>query len=121
MVAVPTSIFPVSERFVGLARELTPGTAVNPGPTVPVTSFMPEDKPVWLMDEAWRAPMAGEYDMLQGPIWTETEFGGPAYGDTFGNLLFNIMGDLVTTGTTTGTTTTINNVSGYPAGTTGAI
>jgi len=106
MVAVPTSIFPVSEQFLNVAREQTPGTPVVGTTTTPVTSFQPEDKPVWLPDEAYRASMAKEFDLLQGPIWTETQFGGPAYGDTIGNLLFNIMGDLVSTGTTTTPTTT---------------
>lgn len=106
MPAVPTTIFPVSERFIGIARETTPGTAVNPGSTIPVTSFQPEDKPVWLPDEAWRASMAGDYDLLQGPIWTETQFGGPAYGDTIGGLFYNILGDYVQTGTAVSPNTT---------------
>lgn len=99
MPAVPTSIFPVSERFIGIARETTTGTAANPGNSIPVTTFLPEDKPIWLPDEAWRASMAGEYDLLQGPIWTETTFGGPAYGDTIGHLFYNILGDYIQTGT----------------------
>lgn len=114
MVAVPTTIFPVTERFVGVARETAPGTAANPGNTIPVTSFQPDDKPIWLLDEAWRASMAGEYDLLQGPIWTETQFGGPAYGDTIGHLFYNIMGDYVSTGTAVSpaTTTTGTNSAG---------
>lgn len=107
MVAVPTTIFPVSEQFINVARETTPGTAVVGTTTVPVTTFMPEDKPVWLPDEAWRASMAKEYDLLQGPIWTETTFGGPVYGDTIGHLLFNILGDLTTTGTAASPSTTL--------------
>jgi hypothetical protein len=50
--------------------------------------------------------MSGEYDMIQGPIWTETSFGGPVYGDTFGHYLFNILGDYVQTGTAASPNTT---------------
>lgn len=113
---VPTTIFPVSERFIGIARETTPGTAVNPGPTIPMTSFQPQDKPVWIMDEAWRASMAGEYDMLQGPIWTETSMAGPVYGDTIGHLLYNILGDYTQSASSTTPTTTSNGVTNPGAG-----
>lgn len=114
MVAVPTSIFPVSERFVNVIREQVTGTAQNGGSTIPVTSFLPDDKPIWLPDEAWRASMAAEFDLIQGPIWTETTFGGPAYGDTIGNLFYNILGDYIQTGTpvTPNTTTTGTNNAG---------
>jgi len=114
MVAVPTTIFPVSERFVGIARELTSGSAANPGPTLPLTSFTPVDKPVWVMDEAWRGSMAMEYDMLQGPIWTDTGFAGPVYGDTIGHLLYNILGDYTQSATanTPNTTLTANAAAG---------
>jgi hypothetical protein len=110
----PTTIFPVSEQFVNIARETTPGTGVLGTVTVPVTSFQPEDKPVWLPDEAWRASMAKEYDLLQGPIWTETSFGGPAYGDTIGALFYNILGDNTALGTAAApsTTTTGSNAAG---------
>lgn len=123
MVTVPTSIFPVSERFINLGREsVTPAVAATSYVTVPVTSFLPDDKPIWIPDEAWRASMAMEYDLLQGPIWTETTFGGPAYGDTIGHLFYNILGDNVATGTGQGTiTTTLNHSGGYAAGTSGTI
>jgi hypothetical protein len=110
MVTVPTTIFPVSERFIACNRELIPATPQSSaGPTIPMTSFQPEDKPVWLTDEAWRASMAGEYDLLQGPIWTETSMAGPVYGDTLGHLLFNILGDLTSTGTATTPNTTLTS------------
>lgn len=114
MVAVPTTIFPVSERFVAVGRETTPGTAATPTFTLPVTSFQPDDKPIWLPDEAWRASMAGEFDLLQGPIWTESAIGGPAYGDTIGSLFYNILGDYVSTGSAVSpnTTTTGTNNAG---------
>jgi hypothetical protein len=111
VVAVPTAIYPVSERFVGVSRETVPGAPVNPGNTLPVTSFTPDDKPVWLPDEALRASMAGDYDLLQGPLWTETSIGGPAYGDTIGHLFYNILGDYVQTGTAVSPSTTTTGVN----------
>jgi hypothetical protein len=108
VVATPQPVYPVSERFVGVAREITYGTPVNPGNTLPLTSFQPSDKPVWIMDEAWRGAMAGEYDMLQGPLWAETAMGGPVYGDTIGHLLYNILGDYTQSASTVAPTTTLS-------------
>lgn len=107
VIATPQPVFPVSERFVGIARETAYGTPVNPAVTIPLTTFLPQDKPVWVVDEAWRAAMAGEYDLIQGPIWTETSFGGPVYGDTIGHLLYNILGDYTQAATATTPSTTL--------------
>ena len=108
VIATPQPVSPVSERFIGLARETTYGTPVNPSVTIPLTSFLPQDKPVWIMDEAWRASMAGEYDMLQGPLWAETAFAGPVYGDTIGHLLYNILGDYTQSATSTAPVSTLS-------------
>jgi hypothetical protein len=108
VIATPQPVYPVSERFVGIARETVYGTAVNPTVTIPLTSFLPVDKPVWIMDEAWRGSMAGEYDMLQGPLWAETAFAGPVYGDTIGHLLYNILGDYTQSATSTTPTSTLS-------------
>jgi hypothetical protein len=107
---VPTAVFPVSERFVGIARETTYGTAVSPTVTIPMTNFAPSDKPVWVMDEAWRGSMSGEYDMIQGPLWAETSFGGPVYGDTIGHMLYNILGDYTQSAASTTPTATLNAI-----------
>ena len=69
------------------------------------------------MDEAWRGAMAGEYDMLQGPIWAETAFAGPVYGDTVGHLLYNILGDYTQSATSTTPTTTLSSAVAYGVGT----
>lgn len=102
---------------MGIARETTYGTPVNPSVTIPLTSFSPQDKPVWIMDEAWRGAMAGEYDMLQGPLWAETSFGGPVYGDTVGHLLYNILGDYTQAASTTAPITTLSTAVAATAGT----
>jgi hypothetical protein len=117
VIATPQPVYPVSERFVGLARETTFGTPVNPTVTIPLTSFLPVDKPVWIMDEAWRAAMASDYDMLQGPLWAETAFAGPVYGDTIGHLLYNILGDYTQSNTGTTPTTTLSSAVAYGVGT----
>jgi hypothetical protein len=120
---VPSSIYPSERRSLGLAKEATPGTPVQPAYTVPVKGFVPEDKVTGLLDESLRSAMAGVYGYTQGPYVADiTIDASPIYGDTIGHFLLNIMGDYTAQGTQSGTiTTTINNGPGYPAGTTGSI
>lgn len=110
------SVFPVSRRFIGIGKETTPGTPVAPTSTEPMTTFDPEDKPIWLTDTAWRNAMAGEYALIQGPMIADLQLGGPVYGDVIGNELLNILGDHQVTGTGpyTHTFALLNSGSGQP-------
>lgn len=117
-------VYPSERRSLGIAKEASasPGTGVLPTATVPVKGFVPEDKITALLDESLRSAMAGVYGYTPGPYVADiTIDSSPVYGDTLGYFLYSILGDYTATGTTTGTNTTINNVSGYPAGTTGMI
>jgi hypothetical protein len=108
-------VFPVPERYVGVTRELTPGTipaAITR--VIPQTQFKPADKPLWLDDKALRASMGSTYDVQQGPYWTEFQLDGPVYGDAIGDELYNILGDYTQTATAGGTTTTTSGSN--PAG-----
>lgn len=105
----PTTLFPVSERFVDVARETTPGTApASPGSTIPVSTFKPSDKPMWLRNEAWYGVMGDVYGILQGPLIGGFDIGGPYFGDMVGHVLLNIMGDYTTTGTTASPASTLS-------------
>lgn len=100
---MPTpTVFPVSRRFIGVAKEAVAGTAVMPTSTMPQTTFNPEDKPVWLKDQAWRNAMGSTYGIIQGPIQSGLDMGGPFFGDTIGHPLLNMFGDYAVTGTPTG-------------------
>jgi hypothetical protein len=123
------NVYPVSRRFLGIGKEVTPGTAVVPTFTFPMTTFTPSDKPIWLRDNSWRNAMAATYGVIQGPEQAELDMGGPFYGDAMGYLLLDMFGDYAVTGSTpTNATTlsapsnagvstiTLTSVVGYTAG-----
>jgi hypothetical protein len=100
---MPTpTVFPVSRRFIGVAKEAVAGTAVMPTITMPQTAFNPEDKPLWLKDEAWRNAMGATYGVIQGPMQSSLDMGGPFFGDSIGPCLLNMFGDYAVTGTAAG-------------------
>jgi hypothetical protein len=107
--AVPSTIFPVEERFVNVIRETTPGTIpAGTGTTFPVEKFEPEDKPMWLPDNSLRGSMSeGYYDLLQGPVIADTSVGGPVYVDMIGHPLYSILGDYTQSAPTTTPATTL--------------
>ena len=109
----PINIYTTSERFVDIAREATgsQGTAPgSPGSTIPVSTFKPSDKPMWLRNEAWYGVMGDVYGSLQGPLIGGFDIGGPFRADMVGHVLYNILGDYTATGT-----------AASPSGTTNAI
>jgi len=114
--AGPTAIFPVTRRFIGIAKEVTPGTAVMPTATLPMTTFDPEDKVIYLPDESWRNSMAGEYALIQGVESADISMGGPFFGDGIGYHLLNIFGDYWQTVTGSAGTATTVGATPYVAG-----
>lgn len=95
--AGPTT-YPAAKQFIGVAKEVTPGTPVAMTATLPIEKFDPEDKPTGLMNKAMIGSMVDEYAYIQGVKRTEFAMSGPAFLDTIGYLLNNILGDLTTTG-----------------------
>lgn len=108
------AVAPSSRSFLGVARELTAGTALLPTNTIPMDpkSYSPEDMPKFLPDEAIRGQMATLYNDIIGPVDGTFSFGGPNFLDMHGFFLDNIFGDLSTTGTSNGTAAT--SFSGSP-------
>jgi hypothetical protein len=130
----PSAVAPSERSWLGVARELTAGTAVLPTNTIPMDakSYSPEDTPKFLPDEAIRGQMALLYNEILGPADGTFSFGGPNFLDTYGFFLDNIFGDLSSgyNGTFTGTVTTTaapvvgattvtvaSAVTGFPTGT----
>jgi hypothetical protein len=105
---VPTVVAPSSKTWLGIARELTAGTAVLPVQTIPLlkNSYQPEDTPRFLPDEALRGSMAMIFNEVLGVEDGAFNFGGPAFLDVEGYFFDNAFGDLSTTATTTGSSTT---------------
>jgi hypothetical protein len=118
MPQVAASVFPVTRRFIGLAKEATPGTAVSPTYTFPMSTFTPVDKYTYLEDVAWRNAMAGLYNLIQGVRISDVSLGGPFFADGIGYLLLNICGDYWQSVTgSAGSATTVGATSGgYTAG-----
>lgn len=103
-------VAPSVRSWLGVARELTMGTAVSPTNTIPMDakSYSPEDTPKFLPDEAIRGSMAGLYNEIIGPADATFSFGGPNFLDTHGFFLDNLFGDLSTTGSSPANQTTLS-------------
>jgi hypothetical protein len=112
-----SAVYPVTRRFIGLAKEATAGTVVAPSYTYPMTKFTPKDNVTYLKDNAWRNSMAELYNLIQGVEISDLDMGGPFFGDGIGYSLANILGDYwQSVNGTPGTPTTLS--AGYTAGAT---
>lgn len=93
----PTT-YPSAKRVLGLAKEVTQGTAVVPiTHTYPCDTFEPDDVPVWLEDKASRGSMVGVYGRQMGVKNVDFTGAGPFFADVAGFLVKNILGDITTT------------------------
>jgi len=96
--AAPTT-FPSVKRFVGFAKETTPGTPVAPVAYMPVTKMDWNDKPTWLKDKGLRGVMSDDsFNIIQGVQLGELDLEGPVFADELGYLIGNLMGADDTTG-----------------------
>jgi hypothetical protein len=112
-----SAVYPVTRRFIGLAKETTAGTSVAPTYTFPMTKFTPKDNITYLKDDAWRNSMAELYNLIQGVEISDLDMGGPFFGDGIGYNLANILGDYwQSVNGSIGTATTIATGNPYTAG-----
>lgn len=100
-------IYPESQQWAGVGRELVGGTAVLPAITMPVDKPEPDDKPTFIEDKALRGYMGETYGLTQGVEIADFNLSGPVYIDALGYLLHNVMGDYVATGSTPTNSTTL--------------
>jgi hypothetical protein len=105
---VARTVYPVSEEWFGIGREVVPGTVVAPLVTVPLDKTAPDDKPTFLVDKALRGSMAEEYQLIEGTAIGAFDINGPVYMDTVGYLLHNIMGDYIAAGSAPTNATTLS-------------
>lgn len=111
------TVFPGAKRWIGIAKEVTAGTAVAPALTIPVDKFDPSDDVTQLDDQALRGSMAKQYGQYSGPITSTWDLGGPMFGDSLGYLLHNILGGYAVTGASppyTHTFSLLNSGDGQP-------
>ena len=101
---------PSVRSYLGVAKEVTPATAVPATAFVPVSkdSLKPVDIIAPLYDTGLRGSMAENYNYIQGRRHTEIDVAGPAFADTVGWWLGSIMGSVATVGASAPYTHTIS-------------
>lgn len=107
---------PRSRSYLGIAKETrpTPGsspTAVAATDFIPFTSITPVDTINYLDDKGMRGSMVDEYDVIQGNIHSEFEFGGDVFPDTIGYMVAGVLGECATTGASAPYTHAINTLN----------
>jgi hypothetical protein len=114
--SVAGAVYPVTRRFIGLAKEAVFGTVVAPSFTHAMTKFTPKDNITYLKDTAWRNAMAELYNMVPGVGIADLDMEGPFFGDAAGYDLACILGDYwQSVNGTSGTPTTVG-ATPYAAG-----
>jgi hypothetical protein len=97
---------PKYRSFLGVAKEATRANGAVPIPVaatdfIPCKNITPFDNIKYLADEGWRGSMVSNYGEVQGPIYSEFEFGGDVFADTIGYPLAGVLGDYAITGAST--------------------
>jgi hypothetical protein len=85
--------------YVGIAKEVTKGTAVQPTDFIPVAagSLKPVNIIDPLYDEGLRGSAVKSYNYIQGRTRSTFDFGGAVFADTIGYPLAGILGEDVVT------------------------
>jgi len=88
--------------YLGIAKEVTKGTAVQPTDFIPVlaSSFKPVDVIDPLYDMGLRGSIVNSYNYLQGRTRSTIDFGGDVFADTIGYALTGLLGTDTVTGST---------------------
>ena len=103
--------------FLGIAKEVTPGTPVASTNFIPVTQITPKDNLTLLQDKGYRGSLVDVYDEIAGTLYATLDYNGDVFPDTIGFALAGILGDVTTTGASAPFThnfSTLNNGTGQP-------
>ncbi len=86
--------------YLGIAKEVTKGTAVAPTAFIPVaqSKFKPVDVIDPLFDQAMRGSLAKTYNYIPGRTRSTVDFGGPVFPDTVPWAIAGLMGSVATVG-----------------------
>jgi hypothetical protein len=86
--------------YLGIAKEVTKGTAVAPTAFIPVAAGKLKTVDVIdpLMDEGLRGSIVKDYNYIQGRTRSTVDFGGPVFPDTIPWAISGLLGSVATTG-----------------------
>lgn len=105
-----TNVIPELLQWIGIGRELVPGTLVPPTlslPFDPGTGSSPDDMITMIVDKSVRGVMGEDQGDIPGTAIADFPLKGDVYLDSIGHLLLNLWGDYITTGSTPTNTTTL--------------
>jgi hypothetical protein len=96
--------------YLGIAKEVTKGTAVAPTDFIPVAkdSLKPQDIVDPLYDTGLRGSNVLNYAYIQGRTRSTVDFGGAVFADTVGYGIAGLLGSVATTGASAPFTHTIS-------------
>jgi len=115
MTAVQNSV----RSYIGIAKEVTKGTAVAPVDFIPVMagSLKPVNIIDPLYDDGLRGSMVKNYNYIPGRTRSTFDFSGAAFPDTIGYPIAGVLGSVATTGASAPYTHTISLLNQSAVGT----
>jgi hypothetical protein len=104
--------------YLGIAKEVTKGTAVQPTDFIPVMvdSLKPVDVIDPLYDTGLRGSMVTNYNYIPGRTRSTFDFGGHVFADTIGYPIAGIMGSVATAGASAPYTHTVSLLNSAATG-----
>ena len=94
------SVQNTDRSYLGIAKEVTKGTAVAPTDYLAVKgpSIKPEDHVNSLFDDGLRGSLVKDYNRIPGRANSTFDFSADAFADGIGYPIAGLLGDVVTTG-----------------------
>lgn len=105
-----TNVIPELLQWIGIGRELVPGTLVQPVLSLPFdtgTGSNPDDVVTMIVDKSVTGDMGEDRGDIPGTAIADFPLKGDVYLDSIGHLLFNLWGDYQATGSTPTSATTV--------------
>lgn len=84
--------------FLGIAKEVTPGTPVTATAFIPVSAPTGKDELTLLDDKGLRGAMVDTFGQVAGVKSGTLDYSGDVFPDTVGWALAGVLGDVATTG-----------------------
>ncbi len=113
-----TDALPAPLQWLGIAKEVTPGTALAPAYYMSPKTITAKDDPKKVEIDALRGSMTEVYNVIPTIIVGSVEADGDFYPDTDGFALMGILGDLTETGSAAPYThvgSLLNSAPGQPS------